>query len=222
MALAGLTPVCAGQAFADPSPGVATLVAPGKIGSVFVPKEDLSDLIGVSIEKEMTGKRPSKEPDLGKDSVCTPLVVPGDGTFGKSFTAYRFQTDVDAATPQDVDYFIDQEVLLYQDEENTAKVFQDAFTESVSQQCNGRRVRFEGMREGIELDVQVAAITQSHATWTVETVYNDEPVGWICSNEAGVQSNALYHAAVCQFGNGGPTVAAIAGQMDSQAMGVRA
>lgn len=220
LALAGLTPMCAAPASADPA--AATLVAPGKITSIFVPKSDVSDIIGSAIEKEFVGKRVGKAADLGRDSDCALLVSAGAETFGKSFTAYRFQTDLDAETVADADYIVDQQVAIYEDEDTATKVFQDAFTQSVARKCDGRQVHPAAAPDEVGLELQVGPVTSTHATWSTEQVYKGDPVGWICSNQAGVQGNVLYTAMVCQFGNSGPAVAAVAGQLDSQATGVRA
>ena len=220
LAVAGVAAVCPTPASADPA-APATLVAPGKVNSVLVPKDDLSDIVGAAIEKEGGGKRPGKTADLGADSACALLVTPGFETFGKSYSAYRFQIDLDAETMEDADYIIDQQVAVYPDEETASKAFDGAFTRTMARQCDGRRVHPAAAPDDVELELTVR-VTDGHAKWSTETVYRGDPGGWLCSSEAGVQSNVLYTAAVCQYGNSGPAVAAIAQQMDSQASGVRA
>ncbi|WP_165604283.1 sensor domain-containing protein [Mycolicibacter sinensis] len=210
---AGFLPTAAADS-ADP------YVPAGKVESLLVPAERIGDIVGVTFEYQKSNRRPFRSDDLGKDSACAMMMGPDVETFGRDFTGYRFRVDRDTA--EDADFIVQQRVATYEDSATAAQAFGKTFNKGVLAKCNGSVVAIKGDDTDTQYRLRIQSITPNSARWVKDQLLREEPMGFSCSNVAGVKGNVLYSAKVCQFGNGAPAAATIAERITSQVAGVRA
>lgn len=194
-------------------------VPAGKVESLLLPADEIGDIVGVTFEFEKSNRRPFKSDDLGKDSGCAMLMGPDVETFGRDYTGYRFRVNRDTA--DNAEFIVQQRVATYQDSDTATQAFQKTFDKGAMRKCNGSIVTIKGDTD-TQFRLRIQSITPSAARWVKDQLQREEPVGYSCSNVAGVAGNVLYAAKVCQFGNGGPAAATLAERITSQVAGVRA
>lgn len=194
------------------------VVPPGKVESLLLPGDEVGDILGVAFEWEKSGRKPFKSEDLGKDSVCAVLMGPDVETFGRDYTGYRFRVDRDTA--DNAEFIVQQRVATYADAATASQTFQKTFNKGVMGKCNGTIVDIKGNPDA-QFRFRIQTLRPESARWVEDQLLREEPMGYSCSNIAGVAANVLYAAKVCQFGNGGPAAATIAERMTSQVAGVR-
>lgn len=210
--IAGFLPIAAADS-------TDTYVPAGKVESLLLPSDAIGDIVGVTFEWQKTNRRPYKSDDLGKDSACALLTGPDVETFGRDYTGYRFQADRDKA--EKWEFTVQQRVAAYADSETATQAFGKAFNKGVMAKCNGTIAAIKG-NTNAQWRFRIRAISPTAARWTEDQLANEEPIGYGCSNVAGVTRNVLYSAKVCQYGNGGPAAATIAERITTQVAGVRA
>lgn len=193
-------------------------VPPGKVESLLLPGDEVGDILGVAFEWEKSGRRPFKSEDLGKDSVCAVLMGPDVETFGRDYTGYRFRVDRDTA--DNAEFIVQQRVATYSDAATARQTFAKSFNKDVMGKCNGTIVDIRDNTDA-QFRFRVQSLGPATAKWVEDQLLREQPMGYSCSNVAGVVGNVLYAAKACQFGNGGPAAATIAERMTSQVAGVR-
>ena len=216
--------VCLGTLVAGVLPPAAadsndTNVPAGKVESLLLSPEALGDIVGVTFAWQKPNRRPYTSDDLGKDSACALLTGPDVETFGRDYTGYRFRADRDDA--ENWEFTVQQRVATYADSDTAAKTFGKAFNKGVLAKCNGVIASIKGNADA-QWRFRVQAITPTSARWVEDQLSDQQPIGYSCSDVAGVTHNVLYSAKVCQYGNGGPAAATIAERITSQVAGVRA
>lgn len=210
---AGLLPV----ATADSS---ETAVPAGKVESLMLTRDEIGDVVGVTFEWEKPNRRPYKSDDLGEHSACALLAGPDVETFGRDYTGYRFRADRDTA--ENWEFTVQQRVATYADSDTARQVFGKAFNKGVLAKCNGTIVRNHSSKNNTQWRYRIKSITPTGAQWVEEQLSDDQPIGYSCSNVAGVTRNVVYGVKMCQYGNGGPAAATMAKRISSQVAGVRA
>ncbi len=212
-----LTATTNGRAVAAPV-APAPVVSPSKIGSLVLPADEVGEIVGTIFEINKSARRPFPSTELGDNSACAPLFGPDSETYGTSYTAFRVNLLRD--TPEDdFEYLILQRVGTYSDEQTATQTFQNAFSQSVARRCSG--VKVQPKDSDTEWQLQVKSMSGDSAQWSRTQLYEGDPFGWVCSNQAGTQGNVLYSVDVCQFGNGSPTAAEIAERISNQAAATR-
>ncbi|MEB3033963.1 sensor domain-containing protein [[Mycobacterium] nativiensis] len=208
--IAGLLPAAAADS-------TDAYVPAGKVESLLLSADEIGDVLGVTFEWQKDNRRPYKSDDLGKDSACALLTGPDVETFGRDYTGYRFQADRDKA--EKWEFTVQQRVAAYADSDAVTQAFGKAFNKGVMAKCNGT------VATNKDTDVQwrfrIKSISPTGARWTEDQLVDDEPIGYGCSNVAGVARNVLYSVKVCQYGNGGPAAATMAERIATQVAGVR-
>ena len=222
--LFGMGVMCLGTLIAGPLPvaaadsGEATVPA-GKVESLLLTPAAVGDIVGVTFDWEKANRRPYKSDDLGEHSACAMLTGPDVETFGRDYTGYRFRADRDDA--ENWEFTVQQRVATYADAATATQTFQKVFTKAAMAKCNGVIASIKDNTDA-QWRFRIQTVAPTSARWVEDQLSDQQPIGYSCSDVAGVTRNVLYSIKVCQYGNGGPAAATIAERITSQVAGVRA
>lgn len=187
------------------SPSAVDAISPDKANSVIVPKKDVSELIGSTLEYEGKSSNPRTSAIDGKQS-CQALMVPLALDVGDKWTTYRdvwYREDKDTFT-----HSVTQRVLLYSSKEDARQTYSKEFPADVGG-CSGEVLKIDTAT----WRASVREVSDDRAQWVLDEIVDGRPSGWRCMLEARIIDNLLFSATVCQLGNGGPAVKAITDRM---------
>src|SRR6185437_1767593 len=146
---------------------------------------------------------------LGAKSNCGPLLGPDTTSFGVNvdYTAFR---ELDARDDKDNwSHIVNQRVATYVDAAAALNAFQNAFKGLGG--CDGARVPTAQADKQFQLSAPV--INGNDAQWSFAELTNGQPDTWHCGFDLRAQSNVLFVAKVCQYGNPADVVTQVANQM---------
>ncbi len=192
---------------APPTP--AGFLAPTKLKSVILGVEQVGNILGTNLGDTNSYPYPPDPRDFGPRSNCSPLVGPDANTFGINvdYTAFRevdYREDKD-----DYQHIVNQQVATYPDAQTASRTFQNALKGLAG--CDGALVPAGAPDEQFQL--QAPAVNGDTAQWTLVDLANGQPSTWRCVFNFRAQSNVLFVAKVCQYGNPTDVVGQIAEQM---------
>jgi hypothetical protein len=192
---------------APPTP--AGFLAPTKVKSVVLSVQDVSNILGTNLGDSNSYPAPPDPRDYGAKSNCSPLIGPDANTFGINvdYTAFR-EADYQEAKDS-YQHTVGQQVATYYDAQTASRMYQDAFKGLAG--CDGARV--PAGPPGEEFQFQAPTINGNNAQWAVIDLTNGQANTWRCVFNLRTQSNVLFAAKVCQYGNPADIVAQIADQM---------
>lgn len=184
-------------------------LGPDKIKSVIVSVAQLGKVIGANLGSIEKGYYPPDPVDLGAQSHCGPLLGPDTTSFGVNvdYTAFR---EVDAREDKDSwQHIVNQRVATYVDAQAALNAFQNAFKGVGG--CDGARVPTAQANQQFQLSAPI--INGNDAQWSFAELTNGQPDTWHCGFDFRAQSNVLFVAKVCQYGNPADVVSQIANEM---------
>ncbi len=184
-------------------------VGPDKIKSVIVSVAQLGKILGANLGSTDKFYYPPDPADLGAKSNCSPLVGLDTTSFGLNvdYTAFR---EVDSREDKDTwQHIVNQKVATYTDAQAASNAFQNAFKGIAG--CDGARVPTPQANQQFQLSAPT--INGNDAQWSFIEFTNGQPDTWRCAFDFRVQSNVLFAAKVCQYGNPVDVVSQIANQM---------
>ncbi len=184
-------------------------LAPDKIKSVIVSVADVGKIVGANLGATEKGYYPPDPTDLGAKSNCSPLLGPDTTSFGINvdYTAFR---EVDAREDKDSwQHIVNQKVATYMDAQAATNAFQNAFKSLAG--CDGARVPTAQANQQFQLSAPI--INGTDAQWSFTELTDGRPDTWRCAFDFRGQSNVLFVAKVCQYGNPADVVTQIANQM---------
>lgn len=187
------------------SPSAVDLINPDKANSLIVPKRDVSEIVGSTLDYEGKSSNPKPPTIEGKQS-CRTLMVPLTVDVGDKWTTYRdvwYREDKDAFT-----HSITQRVLLYSSKDDAAETYSKEFPADV-RECAGEDLRVDTAT----WRVSVRDVSEGRARWVLDEIVDGKPSGWRCMLEARNIDNLLLSVTICQLGNGAPAVKAIVDRM---------
>jgi hypothetical protein len=192
---------------AAPSP--PNFLTPNKIKSIILGVQQVSNILGSNLGDSMSFPYPPDPRDLGDKSQCSPLIGPDVNSFGVNvdYTAFReaqYREDKD-----DYQHIINQQVATYPDAQTASRTFQNAFQGLAG--CDGALVPMGGPGEQFQL--QAPVVNGDTAEWASIDLVNGQPSTWRCIVNFRTQSNVLFTAKVCQYGNAADLVKQIADEM---------
>ncbi len=133
-------------------------------------------------------------------------MVPLAVDVGDKWTTYRdvwYREDKDTFT-----HSVTQRVLLYSSKSDARETYSKEFPADVGG-CSGEELKIDTTT----WRVSVRDASEDRAQWVLDEIVDGRPSGWRCMLEARIIDNLLLSATVCQLGNGGPAVKAIADRM---------
>ena len=189
----------------------AGFLTPNKIKSIILGVQEVSNILGSNLGDSNSYLYPPDPQDLGAKSNCSPLIVPDANSFGINidYTAFReadYQEDKD-----NYQHIVNQQVATYSDTQTASRTFQNAFKGLAG--CDGALVPAGGPDE--QLQLQAPTINGDSAQWVLIDLTKGQPNTWRCVFNFRAQSNVLFVAKVCQYGNPADIVGQIADHMAS-------
>jgi hypothetical protein len=190
-------------------PQPADFLPSNKIKSVIVGVSEAGKILGTNLGDSNTTLFPPDPRDLGAKSNCSPLLGPDANTFGINvdYTAFReadYREDKD-----DYQHIVNQRVATYTDTQTASRTFQDAFKGLGG--CDGALVDAGVQDEQFQL--QAPVVNGNTAQWAIIEFTKGQPDTWRCVFDLRTQSNVLFVAKVCQYGNAAEIVGQIADKM---------
>jgi len=194
---------------APPEP--AGFLTPNKIKSIILEVDQVGKMVGANLGDSNTYLSPANPPDLGDKSNCSVLDGPNANSFGINvdYTAYR-QTDYRENTDS-YQHVVTQQAATYADAQTASGKFQNAFKGLNG--CDGAVV--PTATANLQFRLQVPTVTGNSAQWSLIELTDGQPDTWRCVFDFRTQSNVLFVAKICQFGNPTDIVRQIADQMAS-------
>jgi hypothetical protein len=183
---------------------------PDKVKSVIQGIPQVSNILGSNLGVSDKGYYPADPRDLGAQSNCSPLLGPDSNSYGANvdYTAYR---EVDSREDKDTfQHIVNQQVATYADTDTAARTFQSALKNLGG--CDGARVP-GGANPDEQFQLQAPAISDNGAQWTLIDLIKGQPNTWRCVFNFRTQSNVVFTAKVCQYGNPADIVGQMADQM---------
>ncbi|HEY1841247.1 MAG TPA: sensor domain-containing protein [Mycobacterium sp.] len=190
-------------------PTPADFLAPNKIKSVIVGVPQVGKLLGANLGYSNTFLYPPDVRDLDGKPNCSPLIGPDVNSFGVNvdYTAYHqaeYLEDKD-----DYQHIIDQQVATYSDTPAASRAFENAL--KGLNRCDGAVV--PSGQPNAQFKLQAPGIAGNAAQWTLIHMTDGQVDTWRCVFNFRTQSNVLFVAKVCQYGNPADIVGQIADQM---------
>lgn len=190
-------------------PQPADFLPPNKIKSLIVGVSEAGKILGTNLGDSNITLFPPDPRDLGAKSNCSPLLGPDADTFGINvdYTAFReadYREDKD-----DYQHIVNQRVATYTDTQTASRTFQDAFKSLGG--CDGALVDAGVADEQFQL--QAPVVNGNTAHWAIIEFTKGQPDTWRCVFDLRTQSNVLFVAKVCQYGNAAEIVGQIADKM---------
>lgn len=180
-------------------------ISPDKANSLIVPKKDVSDLVGSTLDFEGKASNPGSTTVDGKES-CRPLMVPLTNDIGDKWTTYRnvwYQESKDTFS-----HLVTQRVLLYPSRDDAKETYAKEFAPDI-RTCAGEELKTDTGT----WRASVPEASEDHTRWALDEIVDGQPSGWRCMAEARTIDNLLLMVMNCQHGNGGPAVKAIMDRM---------
>jgi hypothetical protein len=194
-----------------PSPRAPSdFLAPDKVKSVILGVPQVSKILGSNLGVSDKGYYPQDPRDLGAHSNCSLLLGPDSNTYGVNvdYTAFR---EVDSREDQDTyQHIVNQQVATYADTDTAYRTFQSALKNLGG--CDGARVQV-GSNPDEQFQLQAPVINDNSAQWALIDLIKGQPNTWRCVFNFRTQSNVVFSAKVCQFGNPADIVGQVADQM---------
>ncbi len=184
-------------------------LGPDKIKSVIVSVAQVGKIVGANLGSIEKGYYPPDPVDLGAKSNCSPLLSPDTTSFGINvdYTAFR---EVDAREDKDSwQHIVSEKVATYVDAQAASNAFQNAFKGVAS--CDGARVPTAQANK--QFQISAPTINGNDAQWSFIELTDGQPDTWRCVFDFRAQSNVVFVAKVCQYGNPVDVVTQIANQM---------
>jgi PknH-like extracellular domain len=194
-----------------PSPRAPSdFLAPDKIKSVILGVPQVGKILGFNLGVSEKNYYPVDPRDFGGHSNCSPLLGPDANSYGTNvdYTAFR---EVDSREDKDTyQHIVNQQVATYADTDTASRTFQSALKNLGG--CDGARVP-AGANPDEQFQFQGPTINDNSAQWTLIDLIKGQPNTWRCVFNFRTQSNVVFSAKVCQFGNPADIVGQIADQM---------
>jgi hypothetical protein len=194
-----------------PSPRAPSdFLAPDKIKSVILGVPQVGKVLGFNLGVSEKNYYPVDPRDLGAQSNCSPLLGPDANSYGSNvdYTAFR---EVDSREDKDTfQHIVNQQVATYADTDTASRTFQSALKNLGG--CDGARVP-AGSNPDEQFQLQAPAINDNSAQWALIDLIKGQPNTWRCVFNFRTQSNVVFAAQVCQYGNPADIVGQIADQM---------
>jgi hypothetical protein len=185
-------------------------LAPDEVTTVMLSLPQVDRILGFNLGVSESFFYPPDPHDFGDKSYCSPLLGPDATTFGVDveYTAYR---EADYREDKDnYQHIVNQKVATYPDAQSASRTFQIAFSKLAG--CDGARVP-AGSATNEQFLLPTPTVDGNTARWVLIDVINGQPNTWRCAVNVRTQSNVLFAAKVCQYGDPDDTVAQIADQM---------
>lgn len=181
------------------------VISPDRANSLIVPKKDVAELLGSTLDYEGKSSNPGSSTIDGKES-CRALMVPLTVDLGDKWTTYR---DVwYRESKEEFAHSVTQRVLLYSSKDDAQDAYSKEFPADVGN-CSGEELK----ADTATWRASVREVSEGRAQWVLDEIIDGRPSGWRCMLEARIINNLLLSANVCQLGNGGPAVKAIMDRM---------
>lgn len=180
-------------------------ISPDIANSLIVPKNDVAELVGSTLDYEGKASNPSSATVDGKES-CRALMVPLTTDIGDKWTTYRnvwYQETKDSFS-----HLITQRVLLYPSRDDATATYAKEFAAD-SRTCSGEDLKIDTAT----WRASVRDASEDHTRWVLDEIVDGNPSGWRCMAEARAIDNVLFMAMICQRGNAAPAVKAIVDRM---------
>ena len=186
-------------------------LAPDKVKSVILGVPQVSKILGFNLGVSEKGYYPPDPRDLGAKSNCSPLLSPDSNSYGVNvdYTAYR---EVDSREAKDnYQHIVNQQVATYADTDTALRTFQSALKNLGG--CDGARVPASSTNPDDQFQLQAPTVNDNSAQWALIDLIHGQPNTWRCVFNFRTQSNVVFTAKVCQYGNAADIVGQIADQM---------
>jgi PknH-like extracellular domain len=194
-----------------PSPRApADFLSPDKVKSVILGVPQVSEIVGSNMGVSEKGYYPPDPRDLGTKSYCSPLLGPDSNSYGVNvdYTAFR---EIDLREDKDnYQHIVNQQVATYADADTASRTFQNTLRGLGG--CEGARVP-AGPNPDEQFQLQAPTINDNSARWAFIQLVNGQPNTWRCAFDFRSQSNVVFTAKVCQYGNPVDVVSQVADQM---------
>jgi hypothetical protein len=135
---------------------------------------------------------------------------PDSNSYGVNvdYTAFR---EVDLREDKDnYQHIVNQQVATYADVDTASRTFQSTLKNLGG--CEGARVP-AGSNPDEEFQLQAPTINDNSARWAFIQLVKGQPNTWRCAFDFRSQSNVVFTAKVCQYGNPVDVVSQVADQM---------
>lgn len=185
-------------------------VAPNKIKSVILGVPQVGQIIGANLGVSTSLPYPTDPRDLDGKPNCSPLIGPDSNSFGANvdYTAFR---SVDSREDKDnYQHIVTQLVATYADTDTATRTFQSALSNLGG--CDGARVPASSDPDE-QFQLQAPVVNGNSAQWAFIDLVKGQPSTWRCVFNFRTQSNVVFAAKVCQYGNPADVVGQIADQM---------
>jgi hypothetical protein len=187
----------------------ADFLAPNKIKSVILDVPQVSKILGVNLGDSSSYPYPPDPRDLGDKSNCSSLIGPDANFFGINVDYTAFREAIYREGKDDFQHIIDQQVATYSDTPTASRALQNALNGLNG--CDGAVV--PSGSDNTQFKLQAPQVTGNTAQWTSLHLVDGQLDTWRCVFNVRTQSNVLFVAKVCQYGNPADIVTQIADQM---------
>lgn len=204
VALAGLVSACTSSNSGAPKAGPTTPPVPGTLQASFLPIDQVSSVIGVTLSSSTNSGTPPA-PLAANPAACAVAIGPAtQKVYTQGWTVFG------AVTYQDSNYAADHTVTQtlgrYPDANQAGAVF-TALATGVKACPTGVRTDPD---QGTTKWTYTVDTTNTNTNTLVWTATQDAGGGWACYRQARLKGTNVIEVAVCEAGNGKPAAAAIA------------
>lgn len=176
----------------------SNLLGPEKVKTVLLSIPQISNILGANLGFSDTAFYPADPRDFGAHSNCSPLLGPDAHSFGADvdYTAFR---EVDLRENKDSSqHTVDQQVATYLDADTASQTFHAALANLAG--CAGVRVP-AGSASDEQFQLELPTVDGDIARWSLTDLKKGQPSTWRCAFVFRTQSNVVFTAKVCQYGN---------------------
>lgn len=179
---------------------------PGRVKSLLLSDEDVSNIVGLPMHGTGTWHRPGADVTLRDRNDCNVLTMSGRDFWTADFTSYQQVAQQDS---DDRDFFVWQGAAAYPNGRNATQVFQRSVGAGLQARCRAAVLPAEDDENTVW---RVDSLTTSNSRLAVllSEQRGGQLTGWRCATQIRVQRNVIHRDGACQTGNPSTTTQQIA------------